>query len=160
LTRNTPKCRICAATPLRRCRSNLKGQMCTRKHYTECFGHVVHHLTFVPLYPAHRPSQPYGRIEDITRPQPAPAGTLRSSIVRFERVRSAVRAQNCMHGFTAPGAGASTRLSVVYEQAMKGRVIRDWLSNHPRIVLPIVAFLLGTLTYAVWVRFGGQQQYL
>ena len=94
--------------------------------------------------------QPFGRIEDITRPQLVPAGVVRSSTIRFKRVRSAVRAQNCLHGFTVSGPGASTRLSIMYEQAIKGHVVRDWLSNHPRIALPIFAFLLGTLTYTVW----------
>jgi hypothetical protein len=118
--------------------------MCTRKHYTEYFGYVVHHLTSSRSPSFHR--QPFGRIEDITRPQPVPTGALRSSNVHFGRVRSAVRAQNCLHGLTVPGG---TRLSIVYEQAIKGHVIRDWLSNHPKIVLPLLAFLLGTLTYTV-----------
>jgi hypothetical protein len=35
---------------------------------------------------------------------------------------------------------------------MKAHVIRNWMRDHPRTVLPIVVFLLGTLTYTVRVR--------
>lgn len=90
-------------------------------------------------------------IEDISRPTPAPAGALRFSNVSFDRVRYAVRAQNCLHGLVLPGNGANTRLSIVYERTLKGHVIRDWLSSHPRIVLPMLAFFLGTLTYTVYI---------
>jgi hypothetical protein len=46
----------------------------------------------------------------------------------------------------------------MYERVIKAHLIRDWLSKHPRIVLPIVVFLLGTMTYTVCIylliRFG------
>lgn len=92
-------------------------------------------------------------IEDISRPTPVPAGALRSSIISFDRVKFAVRAQNCLHGFVIPGNGANTRLSIAYEQKLKGHVVRDWLSSHPKIVLPMLAFFLGTLTYTVCACF-------
>ncbi len=78
------------------------------------------------------------------------SGSPRFSNALFRRVRSAVRAQNCLHGLIIPSNGTpGTRLSLAFDRAIKAHVIRDWLSNHPRIVLPVVAFILGTLTYTV-----------
>ncbi|CAE6424890.1 unnamed protein product [Rhizoctonia solani] len=112
--------------------------------------------------------RPYGRISKLDPPTPAPAGTLRSATVTYDRVRSAVLARNCLHGVNlttdgdvlgrsgpgialsvAPGAKL-TRLSVFFEQPLKEKAIRNWLASHPRIVLPVLAFLIGTLTYTVF----------
>ncbi|KZT57165.1 hypothetical protein CALCODRAFT_542165 [Calocera cornea HHB12733] len=107
--------------------------------------------------------RPYGRIADITTPVPVPAGTLRSSIVRFTATRSAAIARNCLHGVAVaphahdlgaihaiPPDGKLTRLRIVYEKALKDHLIMDWITNHPRIVLPVAAFLLATLTYTIF----------
>jgi hypothetical protein len=111
--------------------------------------------------------QPYGRITKLDPPTPAPAGTLRSATVTYDRVRSAVLARNCLHGVnlttdgdvigrSGPGIAMAvapgtklTRLSVLYNQPLKEKAIRNWLTSHPRIVLPILAFLIGTITYTV-----------
>ncbi|KAG8967252.1 mitochondrial escape protein 2 [Tulasnella sp. 419] len=102
----------------------------------------------------------YGRIIDITKPGPVPAGTLRSTTVTYARISSAVLARNCLHGMTisdatlsssgAAGAPTKTRLNFTYERPIKAHAVRDWLTSHPRIVLPVVAFLLGTLTYTIF----------
>lgn len=42
-----------------------------------------------------------------------------------------------------------SRLRLYYERPLKAHAIRDWLSSHPRLVLPAVAFLVGTLSYTV-----------
>lgn len=42
---------------------------------------------------------------------------------------------------------ARTRLRLFYERPLKAHAIRTWISGHPRISLPIAAFLLGTLSY-------------
>ncbi|KAF8303080.1 hypothetical protein DL93DRAFT_2102538 [Clavulina sp. PMI_390] len=100
----------------------------------------------------YRAFRTYGMIEDITPPTPVPAGALRSSKIIFNRVRYAVRAHNCLHGLVLPSANnaAKTRLAILYEQPLQGHAIRDWMTSHPRIVLPVLAFLLGTLTYTVF----------
>jgi len=125
----------------------------------------------------HRPNlQHYGHISDITNPVPVAAGNLRFSTVTFADRRIATRAHNCIHGFTlvdeprctsfytnylnqliyhhlVPGQDSSTakptRLATIYDYSLKGHVIRDWLSSHPRIVVPLLVFLLGALSYAV-----------
>lgn len=124
-------------------------------------GMSIHPLIYWDDYemsPEHPNLQPYGRINEITRPQPVPIGVPRSSQVNFRRIRSAVNAHNCVHGLmVSPVEGAppsqQTRLAVLYERPIKAHVINDWVTSHPRIVLPIVFFLLGTLTYTVRVAF-------
>ncbi|CAE6410859.1 unnamed protein product [Rhizoctonia solani] len=110
---------------------------------------------------------PYGRITKLTPPTPAPAGTFRSATVTYDRVGSAVLARNCLHGVnlttdgdiigrSGPGIALAvapgtklTRLSMLYDQPLKENAIRNWLTSHPRIVLPVLAFLIGTLTCTV-----------
>ncbi|KAG8733505.1 mitochondrial escape protein 2 [Ceratobasidium sp. 423] len=112
--------------------------------------------------------RPYGRITKLDAPTPAPAGTLRSATVTYDRARSAVLARNCLHGVnlttdgdvigrSGPGIALSvapgtklTRLSMLYEQPLKENAIRNWLASHPRIVLPVLAFLIGAITYTVF----------
>lgn len=104
--------------------------------------------------------RPYGRVTSMTKPTPVPAGTLRSVTVTFSRIRPAILAKNCLYGVgvadtTLSSAGTAnaptkTRLVFTYERPLKAHWIRDWISSHPRIVLPIVAFLLGGLTYTIF----------
>ncbi|QRV90114.1 mitochondrial escape protein 2 [Ceratobasidium sp. AG-Ba] len=111
--------------------------------------------------------RPFGRITKLDPPSPAPAGVPRSATVTYSKIHAAVRARNCLHGvnlttdgdifgrsgpglaFASPGTKL-TRLSVLYERPIKDHAIRNWLTSHPRIVLPILAVLLGTLTYTVF----------
>lgn len=47
-----------------------------------------------------------------------------------------------------------SRLRLYYERPLKAHAIRDWMSAHPRLVIPIVAFLIGTLSYTVSYAIG------
>ena len=96
----------------------------------------------------------YGKIADIM-PQPADSKVIpKYAYLNFRQVRHAVMAKNCMHGFTLPeaegGGKTGTVLRLVYEQKIKAHWIRDWLFNHPRIVIPILAALIATFTVAVF----------
>ncbi|WVR05410.1 hypothetical protein IAU60_002425 [Kwoniella sp. DSM 27419] len=107
--------------------------------------------------------RPYGRVADIQPPTPVPAGSLRFATVSFSRVSPAATAINCLHGFSTPTntadftlkssgeASSSTipksRLRLYYERPLKAHAIRDWISGHPRLALPVIAFLIGTLSY-------------
>ncbi|OCF36360.1 exonuclease [Kwoniella heveanensis BCC8398] len=107
--------------------------------------------------------RPYGRVADITPPSPVPAGSLRFATISFSRVSPAVTAINCLHGFSTPtntadftlrasGAPSSaaipkSRLRVYYERPLKAHAVREWISSHPRLALPVIAFLIGTLSY-------------
>ncbi|KAJ7929322.1 RNA12 protein-domain-containing protein [Mycena leptocephala] len=97
--------------------------------------------------------RPCGKIRDIREPPtPVPAGTPRSAHVVFDRLRAATIARNTIHGLevSAPGAASPTRLRITYAVPLDGHKIRDWMGSHPRIVLPIAIFLLGTLTYTIF----------
>lgn len=72
----------------------------------------------------------------------------------FIRVRQAVMAKNCMHGILvkeAEGGGkVGTVLKLSYEKKVKAHWIRDWLVNHPRFVIPVLAAVVATITVAVF----------
>lgn len=105
--------------------------------------------------------RPYGRLMEITPPVPVPAGNLRFAQLQFSRIEPSVAASKCLHGFSTPTNSADlhkkktnkdtdvklARLRIFYENPLKAHYIRDWISNHPRIALPIIAFLIGTLSY-------------
>lgn len=96
----------------------------------------------------------YGKLADIA-PQPADSkDPIKFAYLNFVRVRHAVMAKNCMHGYTVPlaqgGSSAGTVLKLGYEQKIKAHWIQDWLFNHPRIVLPLFAALAATFTVAVF----------
>lgn len=96
--------------------------------------------------------RPYGRIRDISLPTTVPAGTPRSATITFQRVHSAAIARNVLHGVDVPSQAAHvTRLRTGYQQPIQAHAIRDWMSSHPKITLPLLVFLLGTLTYTVYI---------
>ncbi|KAG6820790.1 hypothetical protein H0H93_011555 [Arthromyces matolae] len=92
----------------------------------------------------------FGRIQNISSPAPAAPGTLRSSTIRFSRIHSATIARNVLHGFHyLPNDGSGiTILCTAYQRQVQPHIVRDWMSSHPKIMLPLLVFLLGTLTYA------------
>ena len=98
--------------------------------------------------------QPYGRIVDVTYPSPVPAGTLRSAVINFRHVRSAAIARNTIHGLAVPSdtSGAVTRLRTSYQQPIQVHAVRDYISNHPKIFLPVLFFIIGSLTYTVRLK--------
>ncbi|PGH33006.1 hypothetical protein GX50_04221 [[Emmonsia] crescens] len=96
----------------------------------------------------------YGKLTDIVAQSSDSKVVPRYAFIEFDRLRGAITAKNCLHGFKvseAEGGGKSeTLLKITYEQKMKGRWIRDWLVNHPRIVIPILAALLATITVIIF----------
>jgi RNA12 protein/RNA recognition motif. (a.k.a. RRM, RBD, or RNP domain) len=96
----------------------------------------------------------YGKIADITA-QPSDSKVLpKYALIDFTRVRFAVMAKNCMHGFKilpeAGGGASGTVLKTSFERKIKGHWIRDWIFGHPRIVIPAVAALVAAITVAVF----------
>ncbi|KAG0135114.1 RNA12 protein-domain-containing protein [Tuber indicum] len=98
----------------------------------------------------------YGRIIDIL-PQPQGSKELpKFTIVQYLRTRGATAARNCLHGYTVPGTEAvlgkepGVTLRILYERAIKTNWIKDWLFNHPRIVIPLVAAFVATFTVAIF----------
>lgn len=96
----------------------------------------------------------YGKLSDII-PQPSDSKAQpRYAVLDFTRARSAAMAKNCMHGYkvsaTEGGGSDGTVLRFSYQRKVKPHVIRDWVVNHPRIVIPIIAALLATFTVIVF----------
>jgi len=108
-------------------------------------------LTQEALYSLFRP---YGKILDI-QAQPSDSKVEpRYATLRFERPRYAVMARNCMHGFIvaeeAGGGKSGTRFKINYERKIKLFMIKDWILNHPRLVIPAIAALIATITVIIF----------
>ena len=96
----------------------------------------------------------YGKLADI-QPQPTDSKEVpKYAVLQFSKVRHAIMAKNCMHGFVLPasegGGNTGTKLKLVYMQTRKPHWIWDWLSSHPRVTLPLMLALFGTITVAVF----------
>ncbi|KPM39450.1 Mitochondrial escape protein 2 [Neonectria ditissima] len=96
----------------------------------------------------------YGKIADIV-PQPTDSKIVpRYAHVAFPLIRDSITARNCMHGFVVSeilgGGKNGTKLRLSYEKRVKAHSIWNWLTNHPRIVLPVIAALLAGLSVVVF----------
>lgn len=108
-------------------------------------------LTQEALYTLFRP---FGKLLDI-HPQPADSKIEpRYAILRFSRPRYAMMARNCLHGFVAReaegGGKTGTRFKINYERKIKFTMIKDWIVNHPRLVIPAIAALVATITVIIF----------
>lgn len=96
----------------------------------------------------------YGKIADII-PQPADSKDMpKYAQIGFPLTRDAIMARNCMHGYIvseAKGGGkAGTLLRLSYVQRLKGHNIWNWLTSHPRIVIPILAALVAGFSVLIF----------
>ncbi|KAK0559457.1 mitochondrial escape protein 2 [Tilletia horrida] len=80
--------------------------------------------------------RPYGHIKWLEKTKP------NEYTASFTTLRGATIARNCIYGFRMPN---NARVKLTYERVFRGRMAWDWLQNHPRIVIPILAVLAGTL---------------
>lgn len=122
-------------------------------------------VEFLPPKPGDEPAEltqeqlyeffrPYGKLSDIT-PQPSDSKVVpKFAYLDFAQRRRAIMARNCMHGYVvreAEGGGkAGTLLKLTYEKKAKAHWIRDWLLNHPRIVIPAAAALVAAISLVVF----------
>ncbi|KAI5247192.1 hypothetical protein E4T43_02249 [Aureobasidium subglaciale] len=98
--------------------------------------------------------RPYGKLADIIS-QPSDSKVLpKYANIDFTTVRKAVMAKNCLHGYVVSEAQGGGKLGTVfrigYEKKQKARWFIDWLTSHPRIVIPAVAALVAGITVAVF----------
>jgi len=96
----------------------------------------------------------YGSISEITS-QPWDSKVLpRFAYIDFAFVRDAIMARNCLHGYVVPeelgGGKLGTKFRISYERRTKPHRIWDWITNHPRIVIPVLVALLTGLTVVVF----------
>lgn len=98
--------------------------------------------------------RPYGKLVNIEH-QPSDSKIMpRYAHVEFSRPRYAVMAKNCMHGFKVSeqngGGKFGTLLKMKYERKIRVSQIKDWILNHPRIVIPLIAALLAAVTVVIF----------
>lgn len=96
----------------------------------------------------------YGKIADII-PQPADSKvTPRYALLGFPLMRDAIMARNCMHGVVVGeklgGGLQGTKLRLSYEKRVKAHSIWNWITSHPRIVIPAIAALIAGLSVIVF----------
>ncbi|KAF5538468.1 mitochondrial escape 2 [Fusarium mexicanum] len=122
-------------------------------------------IEFVPPTPGNTPEElpeetlyslfrKYGKIADII-PQPTDSKvTPRYAHVMFPVTRDAIMARNCMHGFIVNevlgGGKNGTKLRLSFEKRVKAHSIWNWLTNHPRIVIPVFAALVAGLSVLIF----------
>lgn len=98
--------------------------------------------------------RPYGKLVDIERQPSDSKITPRYADVTFSRLKCAVVARNCMHGFKVPeqyaGGKSGTVLKLKYQRRIKLSMLKDWIFNHPRIVIPVIAALIATVSVLVF----------
>jgi hypothetical protein len=88
----------------------------------------------------------YGPIIDIIPPAPGTKDLPRSALVVFIRFRDAATARNCITGLMV----GTTKVHLSFEPFDHKNVIKDWVVNHPRLVIPIVFALLATLAVLIF----------
>jgi hypothetical protein len=98
--------------------------------------------------------RPYGKLADIQVQPPDSKIVPRYAFLDFAAIPRATMAKNCMHGYMVPesegGGKNGTVLRLSYERRIKAHWIRDWLVNHPRLVIPIIAAIVAGITVAVF----------
>ncbi|KAG0042886.1 mitochondrial escape protein 2 [Gryganskiella cystojenkinii] len=87
----------------------------------------------------------YGKIVDIVQVPPV-KDMPKQAIVQYSFMRASTSAKNCLHGAEINGI----RISVTYERTLKTNVIWSWLSNHPRLSVPLGGFVLAGISFVVF----------
>lgn len=113
--------------------------------------HPAVELTAETLYSLFRK---YGKLRNIETQEPGSKVTPNYAYIEFARPKYAVMAKNCLHGYTVPeqegGGKNGTKLKLRYERIIKASSIKDWLFNHPRIVIPAIAALIAGITVVIF----------
>ncbi|KAK4087269.1 hypothetical protein Purlil1_8344 [Purpureocillium lilacinum] len=122
-------------------------------------------VEFVPREPGQNPAElseeilyslfrRYGKIADIIPQAWDSKETPRYATIGFPRIRDAIMARNCLHGFVVTdgmgGGKDGTVLRLSYVKRVKAHSIWNWLTSHPRIVIPIVAALLAGISVMIF----------
>lgn len=96
----------------------------------------------------------YGKIAEITSQPFDSKAVPKYAYVDFAFTRDAIMARNCLHGIIVPadlgGGKAGTKLRMSYGERVKSHHFWNWLTSHPRIVIPILVGILTGITVAVF----------
>ncbi|KAK4049700.1 mitochondrial escape protein 2 [Microbotryomycetes sp. JL201] len=99
--------------------------------------------------------RPYGRIHNIEPQPPSNKDVPRFANITFISVRAAASARNCMHAAqvtpqSASGSQSPTVLRILYGERHRAHHFRDFITSHPRISIPLLVALLGTLSVSMF----------
>ena len=93
--------------------------------------------------------RPYGRLFEI-KAQPVDSKEFpKYALVDFIKTKDAVMAKNCVHGLVVRDESSGkllARLKVAYQRYSQPNWMTDWLANHPRILVPLLAALVASIT--------------
>ncbi|CAO3564188.1 unnamed protein product [Mortierella alpina] len=87
----------------------------------------------------------YGKIMDIIMVPPV-KDMPKQAIIQYSVMRASTSAKSCLHGAEINGV----RLSVTYERTLKGNAIWDWLTNHPRITVPLGGMAIAGMSFMIF----------
>lgn len=87
----------------------------------------------------------YGKIVDIVQ-VPLVKDMPKQAIVQYSFMRASTSAKNCLHGAELNGV----KLNVTYESSLKGNAIWTWLSNHPRLSVPMGGFVIAGISFIIF----------
>ncbi|KAF9565318.1 mitochondrial escape protein 2 [Mortierella alpina] len=87
----------------------------------------------------------YGKIMDIVMIPPV-KDMPKQAIIQYSVMRASTSAKSCLHGAEINGV----RLSVTYERTLKGNAIWDWLTNHPRITVPLGGMAIAGMSFMIF----------
>ena len=98
--------------------------------------------------------RPYGRLSEIIKQNSDSKVSPRYAYLDFNRPRKAVMAKNCLHGYTVPwdqgGGQVGTVFRITYEKKERFQWARNWLFDHPRIVIPLLAALIAGISITIF----------
>ncbi|KAG0304712.1 mitochondrial escape protein 2 [Dissophora globulifera] len=87
----------------------------------------------------------YGKITDIVEVAPI-KDMPRQAIIQYQFMRSSTSAKNCLHGADINGI----KINVTYERTLKSNAIWNWLSNHPRLSVPLGGFMVAGVSFIIF----------
>jgi len=87
----------------------------------------------------------YGKIMEITMLPPV-KDMPRQAVIQYSFMRASTSAKNCLHGAEVNGA----RMNVTYEKALQSNAILNWLSNHPKITVPLGGMLIAGASFVIF----------
>lgn len=96
----------------------------------------------------------YGKLRDIDSQASDSKVTPRYAFVEFRRFHKSIMARNCLHGVVADstqgGGSQGTLLRITCHRQERFHWLKDWLLNHPRIVIPLLAALIAGISFVVF----------
>jgi hypothetical protein len=95
--------------------------------------------------------RPFGKIDDLVP-------DAKFARIIYSSTRSATSARNCLHAAKVPTSSVrepdappspTTVLRILYADRQRTNYIKDWITSHPRITIPILVALLAGFSAAV-----------